>query len=211
MGKFFSVDNMLFRFMGRVSDLIILNFLWIFSSLPLFTIGASTKALYSVSLNLANESEGSIIKDYFKAFKDNFKKSTILWLVILASSLVLAINSIFWPRFQSALGYFAMIVIAFFIIIFLLVIPYVFPTISKADISIIKSLKLSFLLSMKHLPYSLIISLLGILFIAMNLIYPFSIFFTIFVGISLYCYLSSYIFNMIFNKYPSNNSNFNSI
>jgi uncharacterized membrane protein YesL len=211
MGKFFSVDNMLFRFMGRVSDLIILNFLWIFSSLPLFTIGASTKALYSVSLNLANESEGSIIKDYFKAFKDNFKKSTILWLIILASSLVLAINSIFWPRFQSALGYFAMIVIAFFIIIFLLVIPYVFPTISKADISIIKSLKLSFLLSMKHLPYSLIISLLGILFIAMNLIYPFSIFFTIFVGISLYCYLSSYIFNMIFNKYPSNNSNFNSI
>lgn len=211
MGKFFSVDNMLFRFMGRVSELIILNFLWIFSSLPLFTIGASTKALYSVSLNLANESEGSIIKDYFKAFKDNFKKSTILWLIILASSLVLAINSIFWPRFQSALGYFAMIVIAFFIIIFLLVIPYVFPTISKADISIIKSLKLSFLLSMKHLPYSLIISLLGILFIAMNLIYPFSIFFTIFVGISLYCYLSSYIFNMIFNKYPSNNSNFNSI
>ncbi len=211
MGKFFSVDNMLFRFMGRVSDLIILNFLWIFSSLPLFTIGASTKALYSVSLNLANESEGSIIKDYFKAFKDNFKKSTILWLIILASSSVLAINSIFWPRFQSVLGYLAMIVIAFFIIVFLLVIPYVFPTISKSDISIIKSLKLSFLLSMKHLPYSLIISLLGILFIAINLIYPFSIFFTIFVGISLYCYLSSYIFNMIFNKYPSNNSNFNSI
>lgn len=211
MGKFFSVDNMLFRFMERVSDLIILNFLWIFSSLPLFTIGASTKALYSVSLNLANESEGSIIKDYFKAFKDNFKKSTILWLIILASSLVLTINSIFWPRFQSTLGYLAMIVIAFFIIVFLLVIPYVFPTINKSDISIIKVLKLSFLLSMKHLPYSVIISLLGILFITINLIYPFSIFFTIFVGVSLYSYLSAYIFNIIFNKYPSNASNFNSI
>ncbi|MDV4149804.1 DUF624 domain-containing protein [Clostridium sp. AL.422] len=201
MGTFFSLDNMLFRFMGRLSDLIILNFLWIIFSLPIFTIGASTKALYSVLFDLADNCEGHITKDFFNNFKKEFRKSTLLWSIVFAFTLILSVNMVFWPRFQFALGYIATIATIFLLIIFLIVSPYIFPIISKYNLNIKEILKLSFILSMKYLHYSIIIILSGILLISINIIFPLSILFTIFIGISLYCFLSCYIFNIVFKKY----------
>lgn len=42
----FNYDNPIWRFIGKLADLMILNLLWIICSLPVFTIGASTTALY---------------------------------------------------------------------------------------------------------------------------------------------------------------------
>ena len=46
--KLFSTDNPVWRAMDRMGDLMILNFLFIFFSIPIITIGASTTALYTI-------------------------------------------------------------------------------------------------------------------------------------------------------------------
>ena len=42
MGKLFGPDSILFAFLTKIADLIILNVLWIIGCIPSVTIGAST-------------------------------------------------------------------------------------------------------------------------------------------------------------------------
>ena len=56
------LDNIIVRALSRVFDLILLNILWLLCSVPFITIGASTTALYSVTLKMAAKEEGNIIR-----------------------------------------------------------------------------------------------------------------------------------------------------
>ena len=74
----FSMDSMLGRVLYWIADIFILNILWIIFSLPIFTIGASTTALYYSMMQRQRRDESYIHKNFIKAFKENFKQSTIL-------------------------------------------------------------------------------------------------------------------------------------
>lgn len=85
----FNYDNPVWRFVGKLGDLILLNILWIICSIPIFTIGASTTAVYYVTLKLVRDDDGYTIKSFFRSFKENFKQATALWLMFLVTGLVL--------------------------------------------------------------------------------------------------------------------------
>ena len=57
MSNFFNMDNGLFRALGKLADLMLLNILFLVCSLPIFTIGASFTAMYYVTLKLAENEE----------------------------------------------------------------------------------------------------------------------------------------------------------
>ena len=61
MAKIFDLDNPVWRFMGKVFDMMVLTVLWVVTSLPVVTIGASTTALYYVGMKLARDDEGYIL------------------------------------------------------------------------------------------------------------------------------------------------------
>ena len=43
--SFFNPENPIFRFTGRVLDIVVLSFLWLLCSLPVATAGPATAAL----------------------------------------------------------------------------------------------------------------------------------------------------------------------
>ena len=65
MSRLFDPDAPLMRFLSRVADLMILNILWIFLCIPVVTAGAATTALYRVCLNIAAQTDASVIRDFF--------------------------------------------------------------------------------------------------------------------------------------------------
>lgn len=69
-----------------------LNLLWIVCSIPIITIGASTTAMYSVMLKLVKNEEGYIVKGFLKAFKENFRQSTLMWLLYLVFGIVIVVD-----------------------------------------------------------------------------------------------------------------------
>lgn len=79
--KFFSVESPLYKFLTKLLDVVKLNFLWIVFSIPVITIGASTVAAMSVALKMADDEEGYIGKSFVKAFKENWKQGTVLWII----------------------------------------------------------------------------------------------------------------------------------
>ena len=76
------------RIFGFLGQLIALNLLWIVCSLPVITAGASITALYSVMFKIIKKEEGYIIKSFLKAFRQNFKQSTIIWLLLIGTGYI---------------------------------------------------------------------------------------------------------------------------
>ena len=83
MNSIFDMDSPLMKSLGKLADLMILNFLTMVCCVPLVTVGAAVTALHSMCLKIARDEESYIIKGYFKAFKENFKQSTGIWFIIL--------------------------------------------------------------------------------------------------------------------------------
>ncbi|MBQ9057781.1 MAG: YesL family protein [Atopobiaceae bacterium] len=134
----FSYESKFSRVFLRIADACFLNILWFVCSLPIFTIGASTTALYSVTLKIAENREGNVRKQFFEAFKREFKQATVLWLILLAIGIVL-FGDIYVLRhlLNTSSGPFAImltIILAIIIaacIVYTVEVMYVFPLLSR--------------------------------------------------------------------------------
>ncbi len=97
---FLSLNNPVGRFIAKAFDLAILNVLFIITCIPVFTIGCAITSLYQIMLNLVRDEEGAIVKGYFRAFKENFKKATLCFLPMLVIAVILL-----WNLYWYVIGY----------------------------------------------------------------------------------------------------------
>ena len=82
--SFFDPNGAFARGMERVWSLIVLNVLWLVCSLPVVTMGASCAALYQVLGKLIAGEDGHVARQFFRAWGENWKKATPVWLILLA-------------------------------------------------------------------------------------------------------------------------------
>lgn len=75
-------DHIIFRFLSRITDFFLLNILWIIFSIPLFTMGASTAALYSVMFKLIQKNESYIAREFFMLLKTISNRELLSGLVL---------------------------------------------------------------------------------------------------------------------------------
>ena len=87
--NFFSYESRFSQALLKLTWSCWLNLLWLICSLPVFTAGASTAALYSVMLKIADGKESTLTKAFFASFRRNFKQATKLWLLMLGAGIVL--------------------------------------------------------------------------------------------------------------------------
>ena len=85
-----NTDKPLFAVLTKLTYSAYLNILWLVCSLPIVTIGASTTALFYVTLKMAEDRDDGLTRMFFKAFRENFKPATKLWLILLAVGSFLA-------------------------------------------------------------------------------------------------------------------------
>ncbi|MCT4688542.1 DUF624 domain-containing protein [Vallitalea sp.] len=174
--NFFNIDGPFQRIGSIVFDVIALGLLWTIISLLGFgvTIGAVTTALYtSVYYNLVKE-EGYVYKTFFKALKNKFLKSTLVWLILAALYILMFFN--ITSITQGILDISWLLPVYFSLTIELLFITlYIFPLMSTTELGIKKLFKYSFILANKHLPSTLLaviitISLLALLYTINNVL-----------------------------------------
>ena len=117
----FSYDSAFSRFLYFVADVVTLHILWILYSLPLITIGASTTALYYSCMKRIRTGEGYVSQNFRKAFRQNFRQSTILWLGLAAVSLLFFLDIRISMALQNTMGRIMLISCSVFLIPFILV------------------------------------------------------------------------------------------
>ena len=84
MRRLLDINNPVIRFLTAAFDLMALSVLWVVFSLPIFTMGAASAALYSAVYHHVRKGEDYLWNSFWTAFKENFKRSTPAWLVALA-------------------------------------------------------------------------------------------------------------------------------
>ena len=102
--KLFSPDSPIGRAISLLADLVILNLLFLFSCMPVVTVGAACGALYdTVNAMLAGE-HGILYRQYFSSFKKCFVKGTLLFLLSAAVISVIVIDLILASGVEGIMG-----------------------------------------------------------------------------------------------------------
>lgn len=202
----FDVNGKFFGALSKLADMVIINILFIICCIPVFTIGTAITALYSVTLKMAQNKEGYIVKSYFKAFKENFKQSTLIWIILLAilsvPCLDLYISSHIWSGTAQTLFTGLM---TFTIVLVLFVMQYAFALQCTFENTIKNTMKNALLMSLAHLPWTFLITILNLSPIVIVMVLPqffgAEIFAMWVLWFSVVAYINSFMFNRIFKKY----------
>ena len=161
MNGLFAPDSRFMRYLNRFADLMILNLLFLLTSIPIFTIGASLTALYSVCFHLGTDREGSTFRDYFAAFKENFRQATALFLLLLLWLMGTGGAAVIFC-FMAGWMHYLFVPFAVLFIVVVLVASYVFPLLSRFESQNTITLKNAALLSLGYLPRSIIIGAINL-------------------------------------------------
>ena len=89
----FNWDNIVFQMLGKLVDCVWVSILWVICCIPVFTIGASTTALYYTVHKSIRGDRGYTTRTFFGAFRDNFKAATLPYLIWLAVMIVLSCDA----------------------------------------------------------------------------------------------------------------------
>jgi len=148
--------------MSHVADLVLLNVLFLITSIPIFTIGASAAALYAVASRIGTEEETGVLLPYFRAFRDAFGQGTTLWLMMLAVGWALAVDALLFYKMSAPVhyGYYLCVVMEALLV---LSAGYVFPLISLFKNRNAATLKNAVLLCVGYLPRSIFMAVLHVL------------------------------------------------
>lgn len=201
MNGFFAIDSPVMRFLNRMADLLMLNFLMIFCCIPVITTGAAFTAMFYVLLKMVRKEEGYLFKGFFKSFKQNFRQATILWLLMLLIAAVYVGDYLIYTYSGLEIPKVVMVLILAIVIIVAAVAVYIFPVLARFDNTVKNTVKNSFLMAFLNLPKTFLLMLLTLLPIAILFLFPQYGIVVIMFGISLPAYLSAYICSGIFKKF----------
>lgn len=90
MATLFSQDSALMRGLTKVADVMILNVLFVATSIPVVTLGASLTALNFTAMRIATGRCNSVSGDYFRSFTQNWRQGTVAGVVLALLAAVLA-------------------------------------------------------------------------------------------------------------------------
>lgn len=199
----FNYDGPLMHFLNKLSDVIILNILFLICCIPIFTIGASCTAMYSVTLKMAKNEESYVAKSFFKSFKENFKISTVCWLIIAVIGVLLFIDYRIAPQMFPSISFAVQAVFAALFILLAIVFIYIFPYIARFENTIKNTFKNAVLIGILNLPFTLLMLVIsiGVPVISSFIGLQISGIFWILLGFTLIAYVNSIFFRKIFYKY----------
>lgn len=154
--KFFSIDSPLYRFLSKLMDVLKLNFLWILFSLPVITIGASTVAAMSVAIKMTDDEEGYIGRSFVKAFKENWKQGTLLWLITAVACYALYLD---FQLFEAVEGNPIMFLVIGIVSAALVIVAliYAYPLLARYENTLFKTIQNSIDISRKYFGRTLLL------------------------------------------------------
>ena len=178
----------------------ILQLTVILTSLPFVTAGAAFSAAHYVLLKMYRNQEGSVWREFWHAFRANFRQATLLWLLYLGVILFLYVDLRLIIASHLPPLQFAAYLLPFPLLLTALSLSWVFILQSRYENTIGKTIRLSLLMVLSH-PLYTIINIL-ILSLPLFLVYFFSaaIPFILFLGYSLPGLIRAILYSRIFDK-----------
>lgn len=161
--KILDIDGPLITFLSKMADLMWLNILTIVCCIPVFTAGAAFTALDYMALKIVRGEEGYVTKGFFKAFKDNFLQSTVIWILFLAVAVVLGMDYRILTQSEIEIPGILQMLIMMFAAVAVLTLMYVFPVQAKFSNTVKRTIWNAFVFGIVQFPKTILMVILYVL------------------------------------------------
>lgn len=152
-------ENVIVRIITFITNLVILNLIFLACSLPIFTVGASASALIYTAKKL-KEKDDVVLPNFFFALKDNFKQSTKSFLIFLMLGILLGVEGFFLLHMNIKVPPYIFICLMIPVIAYTAYLPWLFIISVYFICNLGQQLKNAAILSVKLLPQTVIMALM---------------------------------------------------
>lgn len=182
MGEIFNLDNKFFQGIGKLVDCVILSVLWLFCCIPVITTfllawqsasvfgwvlcwaasflaGPATTALYYTINKVIRHSRSYIWREYWHAFRMNFKQSAAAILILAGIGIFMGIDCYIMYQMAQAGEKSGVLYIVFLVLIALVIMlaTYIFPYIARFENTLKETFKNTALIAIANLPWTLLL------------------------------------------------------
>lgn len=195
----FNYDGGIMRAINKFTDCIFLSILFLISCIPVFTIGTAATSLYYTAYKVLRCDRGYVFRDYVESFRDNFKQTAPVWLLVLVFGSVLGADWSIMMQFAQNENILSILTAVFMIGITVLTAwtCYLFPFMARFENTRKQSMKNAILMVVAHLPMTiLMLVLLAAVLFLLYMAPPLILFLP-----AVYAWIQSFILERIFRRY----------
>lgn len=154
-------DISVFRIATYVANIMLLNILFLLCSIPIVTIGVSYTSMCAVARKLSTK-DVLVFKTFFKAFKENIKQCSLVWLIILLPILLLTIEYSLLSQVSSEVPLFVYVTILIPSLFIAVYFTWVFIQPAYFELTLKQQFKNAFLFMLRLIPQDVVILVLNI-------------------------------------------------
>lgn len=169
----FDVENKVWQFLNKMTDLMLLSVLSVAFSIPIVTAGAAQCGFYYGAMRLHEDMDGGIWADFWHGFRTNIRKGTALWLLQLVVTAVLLLNLWLSLHMESAFVVGLMALSAVTLAMTLAMSFYAYPIAARYSFDFGKILRDAASIAMGFLPHSIALLAIGAVCIAAAVYIPY--------------------------------------
>lgn len=205
MNRWFNLENPVFQVIARIADLIMLGLICLVCCVTVVTIGPAMSALFKAVYDLTLERGSGAVKNYFRAFRDNWKQAMGGWLLALLGLVSLVCDWLLLKLYFEGTAY---TVLAWAVLILALLLAgllcYLFPLIARYSNTFWEHVRNAFILEIRYFHKTLLMVLIQMLPLLMFTLMPFVLIYTLLFWILLFPGFSmqanAYLIRPIFEK-----------
>ena len=168
-GGVLAYDGKIVSLLNQAGEMILLNMAFLICCLPVVTLGPALTSLYYATMKSIRRERGYPVREFFRSMKRTLKKGILLTLLC-----AVWLGLLFFGRYYSKTGQWKLSPGAgmydVFILISACVVIYIFPVLSRFEIKLSEIFKLSFLMSIRFLPLT-VLSIAGSAAVGFLMIY----------------------------------------
>lgn len=166
MNNFFNMENGIFSAIGKMVDILFLSIVWALLCIPIITIGPATTALYYVVVKVIRRERGYLFREFFKSFRSNFKRGAIIGVILTIAIVVLSFDIMYAWGMMINNQNMGTILLGIFIAITIMMLCftiYVFPILSRFEMTTKQIIKAASFMSVKHFPSTIAMAVILII------------------------------------------------
>ena len=161
-GRIFNPENDFFRGLSKFTDLLVLSVFWVVCSIPVFTLGPATAALYHAVNKCVRGDDRYGWTLFFRTFKANFKVGAAASMIAAAvAALLVALGSLIYA-YAAAVASGVVLYVAYCVVMLLPLgmLCYLFPVLSRFTFDVRGLFGACARLALAHLPSTVAMAVL---------------------------------------------------
>lgn len=197
--NFLNYDSPFMTEFRKLWDYILLGLLWILASIPVFTFGAATTAMLYTGEKRVRTDEGKIWATFWKTFRKEFKQATLLWLISVVLTAIMAVNCLILWRVELHSILFALLLAAVLFSFGWIQLWYGY--LSKFEDTNRVLLSNTFRIALVSLPWTILLIVLAVVAVAATVIFFFYAPPVLILIPGIYGMLIAWVFRKLFKRY----------